>query len=429
MIYTRFSKLFTILFTLMSLAACGGGIGTAPPAPILGSVTTSALSLAGPFPADIDIVDQPGLRDTAFVTTTSPAAVLAVDLNANPLKLSGTFQGLPSLPAQASAGIPSVLFVVDGTHAFLLTSTSLIYFNPTDAAVYQIVDLTTSIELTAPLTQVDAGGNPTGQVSGTFTPAFPSNLAVLGNKVAVSFSDLSFTGFSLSGATQGIVRLFDIQGNTVVPAAPTYVAATGFNTTGLTALPNGTAFLITNSGLTRFTPDFSNQEPVTSASVNVINPSMGQNIANLNLGMTTPAFRPWAVSPDGKHAFLGSGSGGYVIEIDLDSLQVVRGEGNPIVVTSAQNGTDFLDDVVMGHDGNALFVMSFNHSSVYGLDLTQGEPRLLDQVIDLSFPGSAGITGAGPAALRPGSPGVDFTGPDLFVLTGDPGTVAAIKTY
>jgi len=422
-------KILKTLMLLVLIPACSSGVGTSNPSSILGDVTRSAFIIGSSFPADIDIVDRQGLRDLAFITTSTPASVLAVDLNANPLALSKVFAGLPSLPPEASAGIPINLSIVDVTHALLLTSTSLIYFNPLDAAIYQTVDLTGPIELTSPLSQSDAEGRAIGSVSGSFTPSFPSNVAALGSRVAVTFSNLTFTGFSLSSATQGVVRFFDIQGNSLVTASPVYAATAGFNTTGLTALPNGTAFLVTNSGLTRFTADFSNQEPVTAGSVNIINPFDGQNLANLSLGMTTPAFRSWAVTPDGKRAFLGSGSGGYLIEIDLNLLQVLHGEGNPLVVTSGQNGTDFIDEVVMGRGGAGLFVMSFNHSSLYAFDLTGVEPSLLPNVIDLSFPDNPGTTGAGPAALRPGEPGVDFTGPDLFVLTGDPGTVAAIKTY
>jgi hypothetical protein len=32
-------------------------------------------------------------------------------------------------------------------------------------------------------------------------------------------------------------------------------------------------------------------------------------------------------------------------------------------------------------------------------------------------------------ALHPGQPNVDFTGPDLWVLTSSPGTVSSAKTY
>src|SRR4029434_10828485 len=194
------------------MPACTSGVGTSSPSPILGEVTKSAFIVGSPFPAYIDIVDKQGLRDVAFITTATPASVLAVDLNANPLALSPVFAGLPTLPPEASAGLPITLFVMDVSHAFLLTSTSLIYFSPLNATIYQTVDLTGPIDLTVPLAQVDANGVSTGSVSGSFTPTFPSNVAVLGDRVAVSFSNLSFAGFSLSGATQGLVRLFDIQG-------------------------------------------------------------------------------------------------------------------------------------------------------------------------------------------------------------------------
>jgi len=36
----------------------------------------------------------------------------------------------------------------------------------------------------------------------------------------------------------------------------------------------------------------------------------------------------------------------------------------------------------------------------------------------------------GPLAVRPGRPGIDYTGPDLFVLTGTPtGKMLSIQTY
>jgi hypothetical protein len=69
-----------------------------------------------------------------------------------------------------------------------------------------------------------------------------------------------------------------------------------------------------------------------------MNFSTVQKIASLDLGMTTPAFRPWAVTPDGSEAFIGSASGGYVLQVGLNPFTVVRGEGNPIVVTNAANG-------------------------------------------------------------------------------------------
>ncbi|MFO1518201.1 MAG: hypothetical protein U1F57_00830 [bacterium] len=446
---TVWSKLGWVSFLLIFLSACGSGVETAgnnplpttnpsantpnnnpsssPPAPKLGQVTTQAFNIGGNFPADIDIVDQPDLKNVLFITSFSPAAVLAVDLNTNPLQLSATVKGLPSLPS--GSGLPSALTVVDSTHAFLLTSSALIYFNPTTSNVYQTADLTTAINLTSPLNQVNPDGSSAGTVSGSFTPTFPASVAVSGSRVAVTFSNLQFTGFSLTSAVQGIVRFFDVQGTTLSVPSTVYAATSGYNTSGLTALPNGN-LLVTNTGITQFTPDFSNQEPVTPGSVDLLNPLNGQVVSTLDLGLSAPAFRSWALSPDGKNAFLGSASGGYVLEIGLSPLSLIHGVSNPIVVTNAANGTDFIDDVVMGRQGGGIYPMSFNHNSVFAVDLTGATPVLLSNSVDLSFPGNPGtVSGAGPAVLRPGTPGVDFNGPDLFVLTGNPGTLAAIVTY
>jgi len=448
---TRTTLLF--LFLLISLVHCGSGIEVAPgnslpntpppngtpsvnpstpQAPKFTQTTTGAFNIGSSFPADIDIVDQPGIQNIAFITTTSTPAVEAVDLNTNPLSLSATVKGLSSLPTVTQgAGIPNNLFVVDATHAFLLTSTSVFYFNPMTEAIYQSVDLTQAITLTAPLKQADANGNALTDVpAGPFSPSFPASMVFAGNKLAVSFSNVFFVGFSLDHAVQGVVRWFNINSSFpyLTPSNPTYVATSGFNLTGLTLLPNGNV-LATNTGLTQFTPDFSNQLPVTPGSVDLMNFSTVQKIGSLDLGMTSPAFRPWAVTPDGSEAFIGSASGGYVLQIGLDPFTVIRGEGNPIVITNAANGTDFIDDVVMYRLGGGIFPMSFNNSKVFGVDLTVAPPLLLADSVDLDDASTPGASGAGPGALRPGIPGVDFTGPDLFVLISNPGAMAAIKTY
>jgi len=439
-----------MLWGLLFLSACGSGIvvvpgnplpdtpppdgtpavsTTVPKAPQFTEVTPNAFNIGSLFPADIDIVNQPGIQNIVFITTSFPGAVLAVDLNTNPLSLSSTVTGLTSIPG--GSGIPNTLFVVDATHAFLLTSNSVLYFNPTNGSIYQTLDLSGAITLNTPLDQVDASGNPLPDVpTGPFTPSFPAGMVFAGNKLAVSFSNVFFVGFSLDHAVQGVVEWFNINTSFpyLTPSAPEYIATSGFNLTSLTLLPNGNV-LATNSGVTQFTPDFSNQLPVTPGSVDLMDFSTVQLIGSLDLGMTTPAFRPWAVTPDGSEAFIGSASGGYVMQIGTNPLTLIHGGTNPIVITNAANGTDYIDDVVMYRLAGGIFPMSFNNSKVFAVDLTVVPPVLIADVVDLDDPGTPGVTGAGPGALRPGIPGVDFTGPDLFILTGNPGTMAAIKTY
>ncbi len=439
--YKKWMPFVFLMWGLLSLPYCGGGISTADPNPFaegpvgdvsptpkFGSVTTQALNLGGLFPADIDIVNQTDLKDVLFITLTNPGAVLAVDITKTGLKVSTSYKGLLSLPG--GLGIPKSLFVKDSAHAFLLSSDpnsglgSVIYFNPKSSVIYSTLRLTDALFLTSPLAQVDANGRALANISGSFTPTLPADIAVVGSRLIISFSNI----VGDQHWVQGLVRFYDIFSTSLRANPVSYTATSGFNATGLTPLSNGT-LLVTSTGATRI--QGRSQAPLSPGAVDVLNPSTGRILETLDLDMTAPAYRAWALTPDEKNAYIGSATGGYVLQIRLNPLSLVRGESNPIVITSKLNETDFIQDVVMGRDGGGIFPMSYNHNSVYAVDLTAARPTLLSDSVDLSFPGtpSQTVTGAGPGVLRPGTPGTDFVGPDLFVLTDNPGTVAAIRTY
>lgn len=433
--FFRGALVLTALLGLFGTGACGGsGVETAPgeelpSAPVLGEVVPKAFNL-GSSPVDIDIVDKPGLENIAFITTSATAGVvLALDLNSNPISLSSSIVGLPTLPSSSDIGYPNNLEVIDAQHALLLTSNfptggKIVFFNPTTGSVYQLLDLGETLNLSTALQKRNADGFLTS-ISGEFNPSFPASMGIVGSRLAVSFSNLSYEQNGIS-AVQGLIRFFDIQNETLIPRS--YVATTGFNTTGITVLKNG-KLLVTDSGVLKFTDN--NQTPLTNAHANIIDPFTFTLETVLNLGQTAPAYRQWALSSDGSKAYIGSASGGFVIGINLiGNPSVIYGLSNPLVVTSALLDTDFLDDVVMSRDGMALFVASFNTNSVYTLDLTETPPTLSNNVINLSLNEDPQIrSGAGPMALRPGIPGLDFTGFDFYVLTATPGTLAAVKTY
>ncbi len=417
------------------MGACGGsGVVTnpgeeLPSAPVFGEVVPQAFNI-GSSPVDIDIVDKPGLENIAFITTSSTAGVvLALDLNSNPIGLSSTVVGLPSLPVNSDLGYVNNLEVIDASHALLLTSNfptggKIVFFNPTTGTVYTLLDLAGSVSLTSPLQKRNTDGS-SSVVSGSFNPSFPASIAVVGSRVAVSFSNLFYELEGVS-AVQGIVRFFDIQNNNLIPTF--YTATSGFNTTGITVLKND-KLLVTDSGILEFTDN--NQIPITDAFVNIINPLSGALEKNLNIGHSAPAYRQWAVTFDGSRGFIGSASGGFVIEIGLDeNLSLIHGLNNPLVVTSSSLDTDYVDDVVLSREGTGLYVASFNTNSVYTFDLTQTPPVLSGNPINLSMNTDPQVrSGAGPMALRPGTPGVNFNGFDFYILTATPGTIAAVKTY
>lgn len=445
----KFKKtiIYIMFLGLMAwMGACGGGtsVGTstpntippaenAPPPPNSGPVSPkitqvvkNALSLgASVYPPDLDIPNIPGLDHYAFVTTFDPA-IIAVDLNTNPLSVD-VGKGLPNLATVSGFGFIIGTAIKDATHAYVLGSEKLVIFNPSNATIYGSIEFTDSINLSSPLAIRNGDGSGAGQVSGSFTPFYPQGLAISGNKLYISFANLTFTGFgTIDKATQSLVRIYDIVGDSITPSAIPYVAANGFNSTGLTALDDGN-LLITNSGIGLYDSVTFVFSPTIPATVDLFNTQTSSTIGTLDLGLSYPSFRSWAITPDGNNAFLGSATAGVVIEIGLNPFQIKRGFDNPIVITSTEIGSDYLSDVVISPDGGGLYVASSNNSKVYAVDLTQSQPTLTDQVADFSAP--PGVVGVGSMSFRPGQVGVNFTGPDLFLLTNNPGTIAAIFTY
>jgi hypothetical protein len=128
-----------------------------------------------------------------------------------------------------------------------------------------------------------------------------------------------------------------------------------------------------------------------------------------------------------RGTFVGSSAFSQVYEIDLQNFSAVRGKNNPIVLSDTAG--DFITDQKIAFGEDVLFISSFNRSAVNGIDLTTAARHVLANALDFQFPGNPATTGAGPMALRPGEPSVDFTGPDLFLLTSSPGTVSSATTY
>lgn len=433
------------LMSLYGMGACGGSGAVVtsdpniiPPAmnptpapnsgplpPKITQVIKNARNLGSLYPPDLDIPNVPGLSNYAFVTVFSPPAVVALNLNTNDLSVDGT-KGLPSLSTVSGLGDVIGTVIADATHAYVLGYNKIVIFNPSNATIYGTLDFSDALTLSESLGVKHGNGSDAGTVSGSFTPFYPQGIAVSGNKLYVSFANLSFSFGSIDTAVQGVVRVYDIVGNTLVPSSTPYVAASGYNTTGLTVLPNGN-LLVTSSGLGLYDSSTFIFAPTVAARLDLLNQQNLEMDNSIDLGLSYPNFRAWALSPDGTKAFMGSAFTGVVYEVALNPLQLLRGINNPIVITSADAGSDFLADVAMSSDGGGLYVASSNNSKVYAVDLTQSSPTLTNQVAD--FSAAPGLVGVGSLAFRPGQVGVDFTGPTLFVLTGNPGTVGAIFTY
>lgn len=443
-------KISFFIFLTFSLSNCGGGIGTAPPSnSLFVQPGISALTL-GDYPADIDILDQPDLKNTAFVTLTNPASVIAIDLEKARLGQanfqSENFKGLPS-SALNGLGYPNSLEILDSTHAFLLTSIfgqvgSVVFFNPQTGFVYQNLSLNKKIIVpqNSSLRKVDKKGTLLQNVAGLVDLSIPASLAVVRSganiKLLISFSNLNYNqNNEIDYALQGIVRIFNVQLDPASISPSGFVAAQcgdpsvgGFNATGLTPLSTGKV-LLTCTGLTERNDAQNSSVPVTPGGVDLIDPFSETVLSTVDLHLTAPAFREWAVQSDGT-AYLGSSTYNYLLKINIQSSTVSESTKSPFLIIKNERISDYINDVVLNEGEGVLFVMSFNRNSVYRFGIGGEKPEILPDFYDLSFKASlGGVSGSGPTAIRPGKAGVDFTGPDLFVLTGFPGTMAGIKTY
>ncbi|MFO1464158.1 MAG: hypothetical protein U1F66_10315 [bacterium] len=408
----------------------GNGDQSTPASFAGATVNLNAFSLGGDFPPDLQIPDVAGMDSTAFVVNFTPAGVVPIDLEANPLKVSTKFATFDA-SAIPEAAFPNHVEILSPTQAFLLGGSGVVYYNPTSGAVFQVLDLTTPVNLTQALPlsgpcDYDFDTVPDTQVGpGSFSPNFAADLTVIGNRLFVSMSNACFDASFSSFYVQGLVRVFDINNTPpyLTPAAKPFIVLNGFNATGL-SLANG-KLIATSTGDTKLVSG--NTVPETDSILDEIDPNSLTVTRSLNLGKVAANFQPLAVTEDGKSGFIGSSAFSEVYEIDLGALTALRGAANPIEISGAAN--DFITDQDIAFGGELLFVSSFNRSAVNAVDLTTSDRKVLGNALDFAFPSSPGITGAGPMALRPGQPAADFSGPDLFVLTSSPGTISTATTY
>ena len=165
--------------------------------------------------------------------------------------------------------------------------------------------------------------------------------------------------------------------------------------------------------------------------------------------------------------YLGSAGYNHVYELDLTGLgkfmgscpepegveilysKVLAGPQSPILATKDRKNTpNVVAQVVVNHNGTRAYATGFNSGTLAVLELSTEAaiienpdgtktylpfpslktPRDVTRVTD-PMP-TLNEAGPGPVAVRPGVPGVDFQGPDLFILTGYPiGEMRLVKTY
>ncbi len=212
----------------------------------------------------------------------------------------------------------------------------------------------------------------------------------------------------------------------------------------------------------------------SDAAVDVVDAATRRLVASIPLGRAGPSFDDLAIDPGGRIALLGSSSQRQIFAVDLAALDdpalfagltsgtpapPLRLDGStpgaadariftaaaPLVLPDRADGPpssecDGFTHVAVGAQGARAFAVDFCDGSLAVLSLDLGDPRVPLPRSRISVLGSEAIFAPNvPASLtrlrapgilrvRPGRPGIDFQGPDGFVLAGQPeGAVCALR--
>jgi hypothetical protein len=447
------------------LHACGGGAivvsAGKPGNPVTGEPGETNL-LDSLHPSAIRIPDIASLEGYAYVVDTrAPSGIFRLDL-AHDAPYPFDYLSFRDYEVFRLGAIPDELLVLDEDHAFLTTSGGLgqigeaiHLFDPTPE------DPDRPLTASVPVFQVDldpvrldSAGGPVSDL----LPSFTSGVAASNGKLYVCTSNFSRTGRK-PVCPPGTILIYrwnpESNPANITPSDPSHIVTTRYNPTEVTAL--GDRFvLVTNTGVISIEKW---AVPKTDGSVDVIDSELDCIVATYPLGLGAPSYKPIAITPDRSRALLGSVAYNYVYELDLTVLDdyvgscpddvprlddaVLAGFENPVLVGSVreERANDFIVQVELNSNGTRAYATGANSGTLSILEVETREgvasPKSAGQVLSLTpsldpqeNPPDGEKRMPGPLAVRPGRSGIDYSGPDLFVLTGWPnGKMLSIQTY
>lgn len=453
----RLRAMAAVFCVLGALVGCGGG-----------SVLEVSLGREGetvigsPLPSNLQIPDLPGLQGFAYVITTAPPlGLFRFDLDAPggapyPFSYYDLFGKIP--------GVPDELFLYDQDHGMFTTSggfagqgEGIHLFDPTpeSSAVFSLQKSVPVFPVLLDPPRSDSAGTPVSRID----PSYTSGVTVSNGKVYVCTSNFTAVGAS-PVCPPGTVLVYRWDPSKdppeVVPSSPSFIVTTRFNPTEVTALGDRKV-LVTNSGVLAIRE--ARAVPLTEAAVDVVDTDLDCVVATYPLGLNALSYKAIAVAPDRSRALVGSVAFNSVFELDLTALEdlpagcpdpvpeltgrVLAGPENPIRTGfSGQDGkeaNDFVVQVALSADGTRAYASGYNSGTISVLEVEQAvqtpSPKSPLAVLPLTPPldpeqATVEDVGPGPLAVRPGRPGVDYEGPDVFVLIGLPaGKMFGIRTY
>ena len=446
--------------TCLALAGCGGWSEGGS----VVDVESQHTAIGSTFATTLLIPERDPFQGKALVQTVSPPlGVFSFDLDAVQHPLPFDFYDM----SNSLQGIVEGLVLEETKDlAFVTTSGAregVWLFDPVDN--FRFLDSFTyrGSQFQLPYPAEDSEGNLVSSV----TPTFTSGVALMRGKVYISNSNFTRTG-SNPICAPGTVKIVDLDESVDPPAfvplpQPDVIVTTSFNPTEVTPLDDR-ILLVTNTGLLALRGDTG--VPLTEGSVDVVDTEQDCIIANYPLGLGAPSFAKIAIAEQEvqggrivRRGYLGSAAFNHVYELDLTGLdahlgscpaagsvptlsaKVLAGPDDPIRMTNdPANSANLVAQTVVNHNATRGYATGVNSGTLAILALETGtdgagaplpsrkSPLRIIRATD-PLP-TQNESEPGPVAVRPGVPGVDYQGPDVFVVTGTPiGELRAFQTY
>jgi len=367
----------------------------------LESLVNEDIALLGSFPAALKILDN-----RAYVINGGSNNIQVFDIDQNPPLELGTI----TLPPGSN---PIDMDFISDTQALVANNTG---------QTAAIVNLDTFVCETLYTRQINVDFEPCNELINLGTGRFeePSGVLIVGNTGYISNNNLN-EFFSPNG--NGFITVINLDTNS------SFVIQSNGANPGDFLLVGDEIFFI-NAGNVLFNPVNSSFvcDPLFPPSVGVLN-SNTDTISDIILiplsNTNTNVCLPGTISatPDNKFGYLGLGLVGALLKVNLVNKELVRGTDNPILITDNLTDLNNTSSIVIDENGIG-FTSLFNTDQIAVFDTSDDTVNPFPAItpfpsgIRAFDPNSDFLDGVQELALREGTPGVDFTGPNLFFITG-----------